>query len=158
LHNEEDEFDRASKIMHERWLLGDSDPHPMKGDASNVLESPRFGSFHERHYEFSLTYDTSTYLRLLNTYSSYCLWEREVRASLFADLATLTDQQFGGHVVKRFKGDDSGRRSHQLNQRDRACRSQPAVGTAGGLPPPSLWHPADRRKQGADLSPVVRQP
>jgi SAM-dependent methyltransferase len=99
---EGDEFTRASKAVHDRWLPIDFDPHPMKGNVSNVLDSPRFGNFRDRHYEFSLTYDTATYLRLLDTYSSYRLLEPELRASLFADLATTVDGQFGGQVIKPF--------------------------------------------------------
>jgi SAM-dependent methyltransferase len=53
-----------------------------------------------RTYGWEMTYDTATYLQLLDSYSSYRVLDPAVHERLFAALAEMIETQFGG-IVRR---------------------------------------------------------
>lgn len=55
-----------------------------------------------RTYPWQRTYTTAEYLALLNTYSDHRAIETERRQSLFAGIAELIEQHYGGQVTKDY--------------------------------------------------------
>jgi SAM-dependent methyltransferase len=92
------EFAAASVAVHGRWVAEDFDPHPMRTRGENIVDHPAFEGATYRSFPTTDYYDTATYLRLLDTYSSYRLLDPDVKAGLFEDLAQLITNQYGGKV------------------------------------------------------------
>ncbi|MGW5640022.1 class I SAM-dependent methyltransferase [Streptomyces sp. NPDC003832] len=67
-----------------------------------VMRSGAFGPTAFRRYERDLTYTTSEYLRLLQTYSGHRALAADARNGLLDCIATLVDGRYGGRVTKRY--------------------------------------------------------
>lgn len=84
-------------------LIGE-DVFPPQADAApapagaRIAESGLFGPVAERRYEWSRTFDTGTFIDLLDSFSRYRVMDPGVRARLFDELRVLIDEQFGGTV------------------------------------------------------------
>jgi SAM-dependent methyltransferase len=72
---------------------------PVKAE---IEQTNLFGEVTVRRYYWDVTYDTASYLRLLNTYSSNRALDSQRRAQLFHDIAELINTQFHGRVTKGY--------------------------------------------------------
>lgn len=70
--------------------------------AGYIDSTRRFTPVTVRTYPWQRTYTTSEYLALLNTYSDNRAMESSQRDELFAGIANLIDQRFGGQVTKEY--------------------------------------------------------
>ncbi len=69
---------------------------------TQIEQTGLFGFVSERRYTWEMTYDTASYLRLLNTFSDHRVQEAEQRERFFHALAQLIDKQFGGQVTRGY--------------------------------------------------------
>lgn len=104
-------FFTASRPLYERWapdLIEDdtnppSDPSEIPSPVGDRIErSGWFGPVTEKHYIWTRTFDTETYLGLLDSYSRYRVMDDVTRQAIFAELRQLIDRDFGGAVTKGF--------------------------------------------------------
>ncbi|MFF3750552.1 class I SAM-dependent methyltransferase [Streptomyces sp. NPDC002018] len=70
--------------------------------AQEVVRSGAFGPTVFRRYERDLTYTTSEYLRLLQTYSGHRALAEAARNGLLGCIADLIDGRYGGRVTRRY--------------------------------------------------------
>jgi SAM-dependent methyltransferase len=70
--------------------------------ADQIAASQCFGEVTVRRYFWEVTYDSASYLRLLNTYSGHLSLSEEKRQRLFDGITGLIDTQFGGQVTKGY--------------------------------------------------------
>jgi SAM-dependent methyltransferase len=101
------EFFATVQGCYERWMPGT----PPGLDLPTAAEVPpgtreferdgRFGEVGFRRYEQELTYTTSEYLDLIQTYSGHRALAADAREALLACIAQLIDLRFGGRIAKR---------------------------------------------------------
>jgi hypothetical protein len=68
---------------------------------AGFLDTGRFEEVGVRHYSWSESYDTSRYLKLLQTFSDHLALPGPTLRRLLRDIGELIDQEFGGQVAKR---------------------------------------------------------
>ena len=56
-----------------------------------------------RSYAWETTYDAASYLRLLDSYSSYRVLDPSVRDRLFTHIAEMIDSRFNGRVIRQWQ-------------------------------------------------------
>jgi SAM-dependent methyltransferase len=78
----------------------DEAPAPVKPE--EIEQTGLFGAVTVRRYRWDQEYDTSGYLRVLDTYSGHRALAPETRARLFGGIARLIDEEFGGRVTKSY--------------------------------------------------------
>jgi SAM-dependent methyltransferase len=71
-------------------------------DRAELEAAGRFAAVQTRRYERDLTYTTSEYLDVLQTYSNHRALAADARARLLACIGELIDTRFGGRVAKRY--------------------------------------------------------
>ena len=69
-------------------------------EASGFFKAPEV-----RHYSWETTYDTASYLRLLDSYSSYRILDPATHERLFAAVGELIETRFGGTVTRRWRAE-----------------------------------------------------
>jgi hypothetical protein len=67
---------------------------------SGFLRTGLFEPVAVRQYPGMQTYDTETYIKLLQTFSDHIALPAPTRHALLTDIAALIDEEFGGRVVK----------------------------------------------------------
>jgi SAM-dependent methyltransferase len=100
-------FFAAAQGCYERWMPGT--PPGLELQAATDVppgtrELERDGHFREvgfRRYEQELTYSTSAYLDLIQTYSGHRALDLDGRRALLGCIAQLIDGRFGGRIAKR---------------------------------------------------------
>ncbi|MER7975076.1 hypothetical protein ABTX35_39745, partial [Streptomyces sp. NPDC096080] len=96
---------RPPVVSHGPARGGGPPPPPADVDGSDhALEVERSGAFGPtefRRHERDLTYTTSEYLELLQTYSGHRALPETARNGLLECVASLIDGRYGGRVVKR---------------------------------------------------------
>ena len=55
-----------------------------------------------RSYSWETTYDTASYLRLLDSYSSYRILDADLHAQLFAAIGEMIETRFGGKITRQW--------------------------------------------------------
>ncbi|MFB7367378.1 class I SAM-dependent methyltransferase [Streptomyces hydrogenans] len=70
--------------------------------AQEIVRSGAFGPTVFRRYERDLTYTTTEYLRLLQTYSGHRALAEAARNGLLECIGGLVDGRYGGRVTKRY--------------------------------------------------------
>lgn len=99
------EFFEDVQRCYERW---DPDTPPdlhltPEQDVTDDLGlSPHFTTVATGRYAHTITYETRTYLDLLNTYSGHRALPPDAHAGLFGDIAALVNGRYGGRVAKRY--------------------------------------------------------
>ena len=73
--------------------------------AGDVERSGLFERPAERHYRFGVEHDAASYLRLLGTYSSHRALDGATRRRLFAAVALLIEERYGGRVVEGYRSE-----------------------------------------------------
>jgi hypothetical protein len=84
-------------------LANERRPPRLERTADKTGEIEGLGLFErpeERHYRFGVVHDAESYLPLLDTFSSYRVLYEVTRKRLFAAVARLIDEEFGGRVVE----------------------------------------------------------
>jgi len=71
-------------------------------DRAELEAGGRFASVRTRRYERDVSYTTSEYLDVLQTYSNHRALEADARARLLACIGELIDTRFAGRVAKRY--------------------------------------------------------
>lgn len=96
-------FFRELQSIYERCLPRSATDAPEGPSNGSVAESGEdlFDDAIERRYPWSVTYDTRSYLNLLNTYSDHRLLPEKVRNRLFAEIAALIERN-GGTLTKSY--------------------------------------------------------
>jgi len=74
----------------------------VQAQALDVNRSGLYESVFTRTYPWRAVYSTSDYLRLLNTYSDHLAMPEANRSALYAALAGLIDNHYGGQVTKEY--------------------------------------------------------
>lgn len=72
-------------------------------DEPEKAELERTGLFEDitvKRYRWEISYDTSSYIRLLSTYSDHRIQSEQTRERLFVAIADLIDTKFNGHITK----------------------------------------------------------
>jgi SAM-dependent methyltransferase len=93
---------------YERWDpstprdLPPSEASPAPGITGELDASGRFGPATVNHFEREITYTTSEYLEVLNTYSGHRLLAPAARTGLLNDITHLINGSHGGTVTKRY--------------------------------------------------------
>lgn len=77
-------------------------PEEIQDKTPEIEGSGLFESVKTRHYVWDEEYDTTGYLRVLNTYSGHRALQDDKRERLFRGIADLIDTRFGGHIVKGY--------------------------------------------------------
>jgi SAM-dependent methyltransferase len=77
-------------------------PDEVHDRTDEIRDTGLFGRITTRHYQWDETYDSRSYLRVLNTYSGHRSLGDETRRRLFRGIADLIDTRFGGSVVKGY--------------------------------------------------------
>lgn len=75
-------------------------PDQVRAFDKRINESGLFGPVAARQYEWSRTFDSGTFIDLLDSYSRYRVMEPAVRDRLFDTLRALIDEQFGGKITR----------------------------------------------------------
>jgi hypothetical protein len=92
--------------LHQRKALelaNERRPPRLERTADKTGEIEGLGLFErpeERHYRFGVVHDAESYLPLLDTFSSHRILYEVTRKRLFAAVARLIDEEFGGRVVE----------------------------------------------------------
>jgi SAM-dependent methyltransferase len=68
--------------------------------ASGFFQTPAV-----RNYTWETTYDTASYLRLLDSYSTHRVLDSATHERLFAAIGELIDTRFGGTVTRRWRAE-----------------------------------------------------
>ncbi len=106
----EDFFEAAQRI-YEREAPEIVGPEDYKGlpraddvpDRTAEIEGTGlFGEVITRHYRWDETYDSGSYLAVLNTYSGHRSLRDDTRERLLRGIADLIDTKFGGRIVKGY--------------------------------------------------------
>jgi SAM-dependent methyltransferase len=100
----------ATRPLYEQWAphLIEEDTEPPAPDqvpspvGDRIGRSGWFGPVTERRYHWTRTFDTESYIGLLESYSRYRVLEPTIRDGLYADLHRLIESDFGGSVTKGF--------------------------------------------------------
>ena len=89
-------------LAHERRppRLDRADDKAGEVEGSGFFEKPE-----ERAYPFGASHDAESYLRLLGTFSSHRALEEATRQRLFAAVARLIDEEYGGRVVEGYRSE-----------------------------------------------------
>jgi SAM-dependent methyltransferase len=103
-------FFEAAQVIYEREtpeIFDNHDPPPRWEEvetpiADQIAASQHFGEVTVRRYFWEVTYDSASYLRLLNTYSGHRNLTEAKRERLFDGIAGLIDTQFGGRITKGY--------------------------------------------------------
>ena len=74
-------------------------PEPVK---SEIEATNLFGPVTVRRYPWEESYDSASYIGLLNTYSGHLALDPDTRQRLFEGLAELIDSRFGGRITKGY--------------------------------------------------------
>ena len=69
-------------------------------EGSGFFEKPE-----ERVYRFGVTHDSESYLRLLGTFLGHRALDERTRKRLFAAVARLIDEEYGGCVVEGYRSE-----------------------------------------------------
>jgi hypothetical protein len=85
-------------------------------DNAELDRSGLFSSSEFRRYEWEVSYSTTHYLDLLNTYSGHRSLDPTSRAALLDWIGQLIDARFGGRITKRYLARTACRRSHSLRR------------------------------------------
>lgn len=72
---------------------------PVKAD---IEQAGLFGPVTVLRYHWDVTYDATSYLRLLNTYSNHRILDDQRRHRLFHDIAALINTRFNGRITKGY--------------------------------------------------------
>jgi SAM-dependent methyltransferase len=93
---------------YERWMPGTRagsglpSAAEIPSDSEELNRSDRFAPAVLRRHEWELTYSTSEYLDLLQSYSGHRALEPRGRTRLLACIAELITRTYGGEVTKRY--------------------------------------------------------
>jgi hypothetical protein len=74
-------------------------PEPIKAE---IEQTGLFREVTVRRYCWDVTYDATSYLRLLNTYSNHIALDDQRRHRLFHDIADLINTRFNGCITKGY--------------------------------------------------------
>ena len=80
-------------------------PWPDEVEEPVKAEIERTGLFNDvtvHRYGWNVTYDATSYLNLLNTYSDHRALDSQRRDLLFHEIADLIDTRFNGHITKGY--------------------------------------------------------
>lgn len=69
---------------------------------AQIERTSLFGPVTVRRHLWEITYDATSYIRLLHTYSDHRVLEDSTRERLYRDIADLIETQFNGHVTKGY--------------------------------------------------------
>jgi SAM-dependent methyltransferase len=69
-------------------------------EASGYFSTPQV-----RTYTWATTYDADAYLRLLDSYSSYRILERDLHTRFFSAVRDLIENRFGGEVTRQWRAE-----------------------------------------------------
>ena len=72
---------------------------PVKAE---IEQTDLFGEVTVRRYRWNVTYDATSYLRLLDTYSNHRVLDNQRHARLFRDIADLINTRYHGHITKGY--------------------------------------------------------
>jgi SAM-dependent methyltransferase len=75
------------------------EPEPFKAEIEQI------GLFHDVvvcRYTWDISYDTASYLRLLDTYSNHRVLEKQQHDRLFQEIAHLIDTRYHGRITKGY--------------------------------------------------------
>ena len=92
----------APEIVRPEDYKGLPRPHEVPDRTEEIQNTSLFGSVTTRHYRWYIAYDSSTYLRVLSTYSGHRSLDDDTRKRLFRGLADLIDNRFDGRIVKGY--------------------------------------------------------
>jgi len=92
----------APEIVRPEDYKGLPRPHEVPDRTEEIQNTSLFGSVTTRHYRWDIAYDSSTYLRVLSTYSGHRSLDDDTRKRLFRGLADLIDNRFDGRIVKGY--------------------------------------------------------
>jgi SAM-dependent methyltransferase len=81
--------------------------------AGEIGRSGFFERPEERVYRFGVAHDSGSYLRLLDTFSSHRALDERTREGLFAAVARLIDEEYGGRVVEGYRSELYVARRHR---------------------------------------------
>jgi SAM-dependent methyltransferase len=104
-------FPEALDDVHRREapeLAPERRPPRLDRDPGKAGELERSGFFErpqERVYRFGVAHDAESYLRLLGTFSSHRVLDERTRERLFAAVARLIDEGYGGRVVEGYRSE-----------------------------------------------------
>jgi hypothetical protein len=70
-----------------------------------IGRSGLFGRPEQRRYRFGVVHDSESYLRLLGTFSGHRTLGERTRKRLFAAVARLIDEEYGGCVVEGYRSE-----------------------------------------------------
>jgi SAM-dependent methyltransferase len=95
-------FEGAVQAIYRRWApsLAMDEQEPPLDRRPSIEASGLFGAAERLTFPWSRALDTSTYLRLLDTYSNHRMLADADRAALHAGIAALIDDHFGGEVIE----------------------------------------------------------
>jgi SAM-dependent methyltransferase len=77
-------------------------PDEVPDRTGEIESSGMFGDVTRRNYRWDETYDTESYLRVLNTYSGHRSLRGDTRERLLCGIADLIDNEYGGRIVKGY--------------------------------------------------------
>jgi SAM-dependent methyltransferase len=72
---------------------------PVKAE---IEQTDLFGEVTVRRYRWNVTYDATSYLRLLDTYSNHRVLDNQRHARLFRDIADLINTRYHGQITKGY--------------------------------------------------------
>ena len=84
---------------HRAWTGRDPDKAGQIG-RSGFFERPE-----QRRYRFGVVHDSESYLRLLGSFSGHRALDERTRKRLFAAVARLIDEEYGGCVVEGYRSE-----------------------------------------------------
>jgi SAM-dependent methyltransferase len=104
-----DFFEAVQKVYHQiapnmaKQYLGLSHPDNMPTPVKDEIESSGlFKDVKVRKHLWTVNYDATTYINLLNTYSDHRSLDDITRTHLFRDIAYLINTQFDGSITKEY--------------------------------------------------------
>jgi len=86
--------DRPTPSAARRFVRGDA------LEASGYFAAPLI-----RTYTWETTYDTTSYLRLLDSYSTYRILDPTLHAQLFAAIAEMLESRYGGRISRQWRAE-----------------------------------------------------
>jgi SAM-dependent methyltransferase len=102
-------FEADSNAIHREWAPGlvDRRLSAQQGRRAQhrdrIADHPAFGPLQTGSHPFEISYDSTAFVRLLDTYSHYRLLDDDDRRHLFDALAELIDTRYDGHVSRRYE-------------------------------------------------------
>lgn len=106
----EDFFEAAQRIYEREApeIVGPEDykglprPDEVPDRTGEIQNTGLFGEVTTRSYRWDESYDTESYLRVLNTYSGHRSLRDDSRERLFRSIGDLIDSEYGGSIVKGY--------------------------------------------------------